>query len=136
MFPISPENTSFFLTPFSSSHTSMLAEPSKCPMSVNLICIPSHTSTSSPYRHGVNLLIMPSASSILYSGCTVSMVLLLLAFLFFQSASISCICAQSRSMMLLSCVLASVAYTLPLKPLAYNSGSRPEWSTCACVRKT
>ena len=54
-----PEKTIFRVTSvlslsFSVSHTSMLAEPRRCPMSVKRIFTSSHTSISAPYLQGTN----------------------------------------------------------------------------------
>ena len=79
---------------------------------------------------------IPSASSMVYRGSTEARLSVLLALRFFHSASIIWMWAQSRSMMLHRSAVASVAYTCPLKPLAYRRGSRPVWSIWAWVSST
>ena len=131
---MSPEKTSFFVTPPSLSHISMQAEPSRCPMSVKRTATPSAGCTASPYAHGRRSFTSASTSPRSYSGSTAGRPARC-ALRVLYSASLICMCALSRSIMSASEQVAAVAYTAPEKPFFTSSGSSPEWSMCACVSR-
>ena len=138
---MSPENTIFLDTSaslfFSFAHTSMLAEPSRCPTSLNLTLTLSSIFMISSYFTPTNCFITSYTAFASYKGMnSLSVPFERFAFLLRHSASNIWICALSLNIISHNCTVASVQYILPLKPLTYKSGISPEWSICACVRRT
>ena len=96
LFPISPVNTVFVVFPSSSTHNSIMLEPSMCPASLNRTCILSVMSIMLSYCTASNICRHFAASSAVYNG-SLGFSPLRILFLFFHSDSISCMCPLSGS---------------------------------------
>ena len=135
MLPMSPEKTIFFSTPFSSSHSSTLAEPSRWPASTNRSFTPGHRSTIWPYSAVVMWAATWAASSTVYRGSTGGRPARL-PFWFFHWASISWMWAESWSITDISWAVRRVVTICPWNPSLISRGMRPEWSMWAWVTIT